>query len=82
MKQACLTLILLLFFTAVAFAEVNINKASAKDLEALPGIGAAKAEAIVKYRKKNGNFGTLEELLKVKGIGPKVLKKIKPECSL
>ncbi len=82
MKQTCLTLILLLLFVTAAFAEVNINKATTKELEELPGIGAAKAEAIVNYRKEHGNFKTIEELTDVKGIGPKLLVKIKPECSL
>ncbi len=82
MKNVCLTILLLLFFATAAFAEVNINKANAKELEALPGIGKEKAEAIIDYRSKNGAFNTIEELTGVKGIGPKILKKIKPECTL
>jgi competence protein ComEA len=82
MKQACLTLILLLFFAAVAFAKVNINTATVKELEALPGVGTVKAEAIVKHREEKGKFKTIEELTGVKGIGPKLLKKLEPECSL
>ncbi len=53
---------------------VNINTADAETLsEELTGIGMSKAEAIVKYREQHGDFDVPEELLKVKGIGPRVL---------
>lgn len=53
---------------------VNINTADAKTIsEELTGIGLVKAEAIVSYRNKHGAFEVPEELLKVKGIGPRVL---------
>jgi competence protein ComEA len=53
---------------------VNINKADAESLaQELIGIGISKAEAIVEYRNQNGAFELPEELLKVKGIGPRVL---------
>lgn len=58
--------------------DVNINTADKEQLIALPGIGPKTAEAIVAYRKENGNFKSLEELTKVKGIGDKTLEKIKP----
>ncbi len=55
-------------------APVNINTAGAEAIaEALTGIGLAKAEAIVRYREENGQFDVPEEILKVKGIGPRVL---------
>ncbi len=55
-------------------APVNINTAGAEAIaEALTGIGMAKAEAIVRYREEHGKFDVPEELLKVKGIGPRVL---------
>lgn len=54
---------------------VNINTADAKTLaKELDGIGAAKAQAIVDYRQKNGAFKTADDLLKVDGIGAKVLE--------
>ena len=54
---------------------VNINTADAKTLaKELDGIGPAKAQAIVDYRQKNGAFKTAEDLLKVEGIGAKVLE--------
>ena len=61
---------------------MNINTASAKELEALPGIGAAKAQAIVEYRTQNGAFKTVDELDKVKGIGPKMVEKLRPEATV
>jgi competence protein ComEA len=49
---------------------VMINRASAKDFESLDGIGPVLANRIVAYRKANGPFATVDDLLKVSGIGP------------
>jgi competence protein ComEA len=49
---------------------VNINRASVAELDALPGVGPSTAQAIVDYRSANGPFGSIEDLLNVKGIGP------------
>ena len=81
MKKVYLTVILLLFLATAAFAKVNINTADAEELATLPGIGQVKAEAIIKYRKKNGKFKDVNELKEVDGIGDKVLTKIKPEVT-
>lgn len=69
----------LLFFCLVtsAFAKVNINTADANELEGLPGIGPAKAEAIIKYRKEHGAFKSVDDLVNVKGIGDKIMEKVK-----
>ncbi|MCL4147618.1 UNVERIFIED_CONTAM: hypothetical protein GTU68_005164, partial [Idotea baltica] len=57
----------------------NINNAPPTVLaENLPGIGPAKARAIVSYREQHGPFKTLAELIQVKGIGELTLKKIRP----
>ena len=54
---------------------VNVNEADAETIaRELRGIGPAKARAIVEYRKANGSFESVEDLLKVKGIGHKVLE--------
>ena len=82
MKKWYLTIVLLLFMATVAFAKVNINTANVDELATLPGIGPAKAEAIVQYRKDNGKFKKIEELKEVKGIGDKIIEKIKPEASV
>ena len=64
--------------TAVAGAPVNLNSATAAQLEALPGIGKATAERIIEYRQKNGNFKKPEDLMNVRGIGEKSFLKLKP----
>ncbi|MFB9325524.1 ComEA family DNA-binding protein [Paenibacillus aurantiacus] len=64
--------------TAAAEGKLDINRASAEELDALPGIGAAKAKAIVVEREAGGAFGSADDLLRVKGIGPKLLAKLKP----
>ncbi len=61
---------------------VNINSASATDLEALPGIGAKTAARIVEYRQKNGPFKKVEELMNVRGVGEKNFLKLKPQISI
>jgi competence protein ComEA len=57
-------------------ASVDINSADARTLDrVLIGVGPAKAEAIIEYRKKNGPFGSADDLVKVRGIGPKTVEK-------
>jgi len=57
--------------------EIDINRAEAWLLQALPGIGEIKAQAIVDYRRQNGPFHNINELIKVKGIGATTYEKIK-----
>jgi len=57
---------------------VNLNTASAGELESLPGIGASRAQAIVEARKAKGGFKTVDELLEVKGIGEQGLERLRP----
>lgn len=56
---------------------ININCAPAWLLEALPGIGEVKAQAIISYRNQNGPFQNINELLNAKGIGQAILENIK-----
>ncbi len=57
---------------------VNINSATSDELMTLPGIGQAKAAAILSHRSEHGAFGAPEDLLQVKGIGETLLQKIRP----
>jgi competence protein ComEA len=57
---------------------LNLNTASAADLDGLPGIGQSIAERIVEYRTTNGPFQAIEDLQKVKGIGPALFAKLVP----
>jgi comEA protein len=61
---------------------VNINAASAEELERLPGIGPSRARAILALRAQLKHFTRLEELLRVKGIGRATFRKLRPLLSL
>ena len=58
-------------------SKVNINAASAAELEALPGVGEVIAQRIVDYRTANGPFGSVDDLLDVSGIGEVTLENIR-----
>ena len=66
----------------IALAAININTATKDELVSLPGIGPAKAQAIVDYRKAHGPFKTVEESKDVKGIGAKRFEKLKPDLAV
>lgn len=79
MKKISLTLITFLFsFLSIGIgysAPININRADIPTiLENLTNIGPVKAQAIIDYREKNGPFQSLNDLLKVKGIGAKTIE--------
>jgi competence protein ComEA len=57
---------------------VNINTGNASELERLPGVGPARAREIVRLRNERGAFGTVDELLDVRGIGPVTLERLRP----
>jgi len=65
-----------------ADAAVNLNTASKDELVALVGIGPAKAQAILDYRKANGPFKTVEDVKNVKGIGAKRLEKFRDQLTV
>lgn len=61
---------------------ININRADIDDFIQIAGIGQGKAFNIIKYRKENNGFESMEELKQVKGIADKLFKMIKPELTL
>jgi len=63
-------------------AIVNLNTATAAQLETLPGVGPKTAERILEYRQKNGSFKKIEELMNVKGIGEKSFLKMKDRLAV
>jgi len=58
-------------------AKIDINKATVEELQSVRGIGRVIAQRIVEFREKNGPYGSVEDLLKVQGIGEKSLDRIK-----
>jgi competence ComEA-like helix-hairpin-helix protein len=56
---------------------VNINTASSTELQTVPGIGPATAEKILQMRKSYGTFKSVDDLLSIRGIGPKRLEKMR-----
>lgn len=60
---------------------VNLNTATEQELEMLPGIGPAKVRAIVEYRRARP-FRTVDELVRIKGIGRKMLRKLRPHLTV
>lgn len=62
----------------VANFPINVNTADGRTLQALPRIGPAMAERILRYREDRGPFETADDLLGVRGIGPKTLEKLLP----
>ena len=63
-------------------AVVNINTASAAELDALPGVGSKTAALIIEYRQKNGPFKKIEELMNVRGVGEKNFLKLRAQISV
>jgi competence ComEA-like helix-hairpin-helix protein len=69
-------------FSFAAPAQVNLNTATAEQLETLPGIGPDLAQRILDYRTDNGPFKTIEGLLNVKGIGDGKFAKLRDQITV
>lgn len=63
---------------APAIGKLNLNTATATQLQELPGVGAVLAERIVTYRDEHGPFTSVDDLENVDGIGPSLLEKLRP----
>jgi len=57
---------------------VNVNTATAEQLQLLPGVGETRARAVIETRKRRGGFESVEDLLDVKGIGESSLQQMRP----
>ncbi len=57
---------------------IDLNRATARELEALPGIGPVLAARIVEHRGRIGSFSSVEDLRAVRGVGPKLFQKLRP----
>lgn len=67
---------------AAPASPVNINTATQAQLEALPGVGPKAAQRVLDYRKQNGSFKKIEDLMNVKGFGEKTFLKLKPMITI
>ena len=68
--------------TSSSSEKININTATAQDLQKLSGIGEKRAEQIISYREQNGAFKSIDDLTKISGIGEKTLEKLKDQLEL
>src|SRR5215211_3740357 len=82
MKKLILAIVMLFALAGSAVAAVNINTATKDELTSLKGIGEKRAQEIIDYRKKNGDFKSVDELEKVPGIGPGIMKQIRSEVTV
>ncbi len=65
-----------------AYSAININTATQSELEAVKGLGPAKAKAIISYRESKGGFKSLDELDNVKGFGKASIEKLKADLEV
>ncbi len=63
-------------------SKVRLNSANIEQLMQLNGVGKKKAEAIIEYRNKNGKFNSVDDFMKIKGIGPALFNKNKAKLAL
>ena len=69
-------------FALPSQSTVNLNTASRDELVTVPGIGPAKAQAIVEHRKTHGPFKTVDDLKQVKGFRDKLVERLRPELTV
>ncbi len=80
-----MALMLIVSLSGMGFAadsKVDINTGTAKELQKLPGIGQGLAKRIIDYRTANGPFKTVEDVVKVKGIGKKMFVRMQDRLTV
>jgi competence protein ComEA len=82
MKKFILALIMCLALAGTAAAVVNVNTATKEELTTVKGIGEKRAQEIIDYRKKNGDFKSVDDLEKVPGVGPGTMKQIRSQVTV
>jgi competence protein ComEA len=82
LAKTFIVLCLGLLLTFPAFAAINLNSATAEELQTIHGIGPKKAQAIIAYRKAHGPFKSIDALDNVPGFGEKTIAKIRSELTL
>lgn len=82
MKKIFYAVALFFAFVSVALAAVNLNTATKEELDSVKGIGPVKAQAIIEYRQKNGQFKSVDDLKNVKGFGEKSVENIRSELTV
>jgi competence protein ComEA len=81
MQKILLAFAMWFVLSGAAMAAVNINTATKEELTSLKGVGEKRAQDIIDYRTKNGNFKSVDDLEKVPGIGPGLMKQIRPQVT-
>jgi competence protein ComEA len=81
MQKILLAFAMWFALSGAAMAAVNINTATKEELTSLKGVGDKRAQDIIDYRTKNGNFKSVDDLEKVPGIGPGLMKQIRPQVT-
>lgn len=82
MRKFLLVIFIGLAIYGIAVAAVNINTATKEELTSLKGIGEKRAQDIIDYRTKNGPFKAVDDLEKVPGIGPGIMKQIRSQVTV
>lgn len=82
MKRLFFALLVTIGLSFNAYAAVDLNTASKQELESLKGVGPAKADAIIEYRKKSGGFKSVGDLDNVPGFGAKTVEGLKKEVTV
>ena len=75
-------LLLMMILVSTLFAKIDINTADTRTLSTLPGIGPAKAQAIIEWREENGGFKHVRDMQNVPGIGPRTYEQIREQIAV